>query len=70
MWYTLSSGIVGPTFFDDTMIAVISMSSKKNQFCFSKEWMPIFQKYIFKLDKAWPHTENAELDVLNENSDN
>jgi hypothetical protein len=28
--YTLLSSIVGPTFFDDTMTAVISMASKKN----------------------------------------
>jgi hypothetical protein len=30
LWYTLSSGIVVPTFFDDTMTAVVSMASKKN----------------------------------------
>jgi hypothetical protein len=26
--------------------------------------------FSFKQDRAWPHTENAELDMLNENSDN
>jgi hypothetical protein len=45
------------------------MSSKKNFFRFSKEWLSVLEKHFFQWDGAQPHTANAVLDVLNENFD-
>jgi hypothetical protein len=50
-------------------VIIISTSSKKNIFHFSKEWVSVSENF-FQQDGAWSHAADAVLNIHDEHFDN